>query len=255
MPLQVAVEIPPEDGILVTEDILAMEVHQEFDKLRYSGVPRTLGCSVSVVRLQHFLQQRYPIAYEYVIRGPFWGGKWHRFLEAKVGLCCFFYKVCDYVSAKGLEAHIPPNELRCRRKGETASSVRQADSEVGLLLWGRLLRRDAMHHWCYAVAMAAIADNGVVNTRPPWRKPLAVPFLTEYLRQISCRATIGSSKDRLRRHAIRDIADVLLEEDTIARHISLSRLCRSVGQCVGTWGPETFATKWDQQHPLPEILG
>lgn len=269
MPVSVVVELPPVDSPFLSEETLAEVVLGEFFAARRSGISWELPCSVASVRLQQLIRQRYPRAYERLIEKGRWEGKWHRFVQAIAGLRCFTYSLSDYAHAVDLGAHTAPGELRCCRAGENFFVVWQADCALGALLQEHVLREEAMGSWCALVANAALAGsrsncnrtgqsdprhrcscygrrcNAASATRPLWLAPHTSPLVATLVKRLA--ATAGSSggrggggglTDSLRHGAANKIASLLVEENALARHVSLSQLRRHVLRCVSAWEQE-----------------
>ncbi|RNF12955.1 uncharacterized protein Tco025E_06401, partial [Trypanosoma conorhini] len=238
MPVRVLVTLPPMDGPAVTEAALAEQVLDEFTAARRAGSAEELPCSVSSLRLQQATRQRYPVAYERLVFEGRWRGKWHRFAEEVVGLHCFLYMPLDYAEACGLWAHTAPNELRCCLVGEDLRVVRQADEDMGARLRERLLHKGALHRFCDAALRAAQADAGAGGAgRARWRAPPLAPALRGLAKGAPYSGCGGGAVGRLRRGAAREVAGMLVAEDSQARHVGVSRLRRHVAQCLETWVP------------------
>ncbi|EKF26316.1 hypothetical protein MOQ_009996 [Trypanosoma cruzi marinkellei] len=231
MPAQFLLVLPPVDGPTMTEEVLAQQVMQEFIAMRHAGSSVELLCSVSSVRLQRTIAERYPLACNRLLMEGRWRGKWHCFAEEIVRLRCFLYTMRDYAENKDLEVHIAPSELRCCLREENHCAVRLTDGSVGALLREHLLQEGALHRWCDAAVEAGAAD-GVL-----WRAPPPAPTLMELAKQLAPHESEGGSLGQLRRGAAKEVAVILTASDTLARHMSVMRLRRHVAHCLESWVP------------------
>lgn len=274
MPVSVVVELPPVDSLFLSEETLAGVVLAEFLAARRCGTAWDMPCSVSCVRLQQLTRQRYPQAYGRLVQKGRWKGKWHRFVRAVAGLRCFVYSVSDYTQTVGLDAHTAPGELRCCLADESPFVVRRADGAVGTLLLEHLLREEVMSSMCTLIVQAApvrarcncrrggggsgnhhMSNCSAVSAgRPLWRTQRAPPLVATLVERLATARSNGwqvggGLTDRLRHGAANEITSVLVEENQLARHVSVSQLRRHVLRCVIAWERAAFAQQPAESSP------
>ncbi|CAD2222928.1 hypothetical protein AGDE_14051 [Angomonas deanei] len=93
------------------------------------------GGSVSCARLQQRIKKECPVAYlHYVEQSPHYNGRWHLYVQEKVGLCCGHYSSEKHHLVT--PAHITSSELRCfiptERKNQPNNEKAHLDRHVFL---------------------------------------------------------------------------------------------------------------------------
>ncbi|ESL08370.1 hypothetical protein TRSC58_03927 [Trypanosoma rangeli SC58] len=217
MPLRVLITLPPADGPAVTEAALVQQVLEEFAAMRRAGSSEELLCSVSSLHLQQSIARRYPLAYCRIVLEGRWHGKWRRFVKEAAGLRCFAYTPLDYAETRGLRMHTALNGMRCCLRAEDPRVVRQTDDGIGVQLQKCLLHIGALHRCCDALLQAAQAG----DAKARWRAPPPMTALQEFARNACSAEFGGSTVERLRRGAAKEVAAQLAAGSTlVAAHVS-----------------------------------